>query len=59
MQAPRIEAGPVELQTTKGERLTLALMSDMTISERKYAANGSLTEERSYVKTGKDLDTGI
>ena len=59
MQAISIEAGPVELQTTKGERLTLALMSDMTISERKYAADGNIIEERSYVKTGKDLDTGI
>ena len=41
MQTPTVESGPVSLQTSS-ERVSLALMTDHTISEFKYNNTGEL-----------------
>ena len=54
-----LEAGPVELMNDKA-RVTIALMNDHSISERKFNKSGVMLGEMSYPVSGKqDLDSGI
>ena len=54
-----IEAGPIELQDkNSNERITLCLMHDLTLSERRYRACGDLQHEQAFPPM-KDLDQGL
>ena len=54
-----IEAGPIELQDkNSNERITLCLMKDLTVSERRYRASGDLSHQAAYPPK-KDLDQGL
>ena len=54
-----IEAGPIELQDKNtNERITLCLMNDLTVSERRYRASGDLQHQAAYPPK-KDLDQGL
>ena len=54
MKALKIEAGPVELQSSS-HIVTLTLMSNMTISENKYELKGRklVSQKSTPVKLGK------
>ena len=54
-----IEAGPVEL-FSNDSKITVALMGDHTISQRKYLKkSGDLVEQQVFPSHAKDLDAGI
>ena len=54
-----IEAGPIEFQEKAScEKVTLCLMSDHTVSERRYRKNGDLYHQAAYPPK-QDLDQGL
>ena len=54
-----IEAGPIEFrEKTSSEKVTVCLMSDNTVSERRYRANGQLFYQAAHPPK-KDLDQGL
>ena len=54
-----IEAGPIEFQEKAScDKVTLCLMSDHTVSERRYRKNGGLYHQAAYPPK-QDLDQGL
>ena len=54
-----IEAGPIEFRERAScDKVTLCLMSDHTVSERRYRRNGDLYHQAAY-PAKKDLDQGL
>ena len=54
-----IEAGPIEFkELSSKDTVTICLMSDNTVSERRYRQNGQLWHQAAYPPR-KDLDEGL
>ena len=47
-KSDEIEAGPMTLVESGGQRFTVALMGDHTLSERKYSQTGDLIGSKRY-----------